>query len=240
MKKLFSVMLACALVFTLAACSSGKNNSGSESSQSPSSSSPSAQTGGDSSGDAKENITLRIAWWGGQPRHDYTLEVIELYESQNPHVKIEPEYAAWDDYWTKLAPMAAGNELPDILQMDLSYIAQYGENQQLEDLTPYIGNEIDVSNIAQSVIDGGKLGDQIYGFNLGVNALGFQFDPALLEKATGSRTLPENWTWDDYIALTEQAKAAGLYFDTGMRAEVFFAYTSERKVRACSAQTARR
>ncbi|MFC6600613.1 hypothetical protein ACFQDF_00220 [Ectobacillus funiculus] len=28
----------------------------------------------------EEAITLRVAWWGGQPRHDYTMKVIEMYE----------------------------------------------------------------------------------------------------------------------------------------------------------------
>lgn len=27
-------------------------------------------------------VTLRIAWWGGQPRHDYTMKVIDMYEEK--------------------------------------------------------------------------------------------------------------------------------------------------------------
>ena len=40
----------------------------------------------------------------------------------------------YDDYWKKLAPEAAANELPDIVQMDISYFRQYGLKDQLEDL----------------------------------------------------------------------------------------------------------
>ncbi len=228
MKKWLMLILALTLVVSvLAACggnTNDKSNSSGDKASNSSNSSSSTNTKDDAAkvDEKKENITLRMAWWGGQPRHDYTLEIIDLYEKQNPHVTIEPEYAAWDDYWKKLAPQAAANELPDIVQMDLSFLAQYGENQQLEDLTPYIGNEIDVTNIAQSIIDGGLLGNQIFGFNLGVNALGFQYDPALLAK-TGFE-LKDDWTWDDYMVFADKAKAAGLYVDTGMRAEVFFAY----------------
>ncbi|GAA3329118.1 hypothetical protein GCM10020331_075860 [Ectobacillus funiculus] len=75
----------------------------------------------------KEPITLRVSWWGGQPRHDYTMKVIEMYEKEHPNVKIEAEFANWDDYWKKLAPMAAANQLPDVIQMDLAYLSQYGE-----------------------------------------------------------------------------------------------------------------
>src|SRR5699024_3244474 len=119
--------------------------------------------------DENKEVTLRIAWWGGQPRHDLTQEVIDLYVAENPHVKIEPEFAEWGDYWQRLAPQAAASKLPDIIQMDLSYISQYAENNQLADLTPLIGKQIDVSDIADTIVSGGTVGDGIYGFNTGVN-----------------------------------------------------------------------
>ncbi|RCW50959.1 ABC transporter substrate-binding protein [Paenibacillus prosopidis] len=168
-------------------------------------------------------VTLRIAWWGGQPRHDYTMKVIEMYKAKNPHVTIEMEYANYDDYWKKLAPQAAANELPDIIQIDTQNYSQYAGRNQLADLTPFLNNQIDVSDISQNALDGGKLGDGLYGINLGVNALGLNYDPALLKKA-GIDSIPENWTWDDYVEMAGKAKAAGLYFDSGMRAEVFFGY----------------
>jgi len=176
--------------------------------------------GGSSKGE-DEQITLRMTWWGDQPRHDYTLEVIELYQEQNPGVKIEAEYASWDDYWQKLAPQAAANELPDIIQMDLSYISQYAQNNQLADLSPYVGEQIDVSNMADTIVSAGEIDGGLYGFNTGVNAVGFNYDPAALEKI-GIDSLPEDWTWDDYIEISDKAADAGIYFDSGMQPDVFF------------------
>ena len=49
-----------------------------------------------------EEITLRMAWWGSQTRHDLTVEVIEMYEKEHPGVKIEYEFFSFDDYFTKL------------------------------------------------------------------------------------------------------------------------------------------
>lgn len=227
MKKRLIVLLSFILIFTLAACSGG-GNGGKSSSGSNSNGTVNDTQGknnGNSGGDKKEKVTLRIAWWGGEPRHDYTQKVIDMYVEKNPHVTIEPEYASWDDYWTRLAPQAAASQLPDIIQMDLSYITQYGERGQLEDLTPYLGKEIDVSNISESAISGGLIGDQLYGFNAGVNALQIHVDPAILEQAgISSDELDENWTWEDYEALAMRAADAGLYFDSGFKADVFFSY----------------
>ncbi|MGI8384312.1 ABC transporter substrate-binding protein [Robertmurraya sp. P23] len=209
MKKFLVLIFTFVLVFSLAACNS---------------SSPSSNESEEPKEDNKdEKVTLRIAWWGSQPRHDYTLKIIEMYEEKNPNVKIEAEYAAWDDYWKKLAPQAAANELPDIVQMDLSYFSQYAQNGQIADLTSYVGNEINTADISENVIDGGKIGDKLYGINAGVNVVGFHYDPAGLQKA-GVDSIPENWTWDDYLDIAAKAKDAGLFVDTSMKADVFFNY----------------
>src|SRR5690625_5921358 len=65
------------------------------------------------------------------------------------------------DYWRKLAPQAAANELPDIIQMDLSYISQYAGNNQLADLTPYLDEQIDTSEFDENTISGGEVDDGI-------------------------------------------------------------------------------
>jgi|DewCreStandDraft_1066081.scaffolds.fasta_scaffold00231_18 multiple sugar transport system substrate-binding protein len=222
MKKAMLVLLALIMVLSLAACAGNNANTANkpaEKTDTPAvKDEPKAEVE-----DKKEPVTLRVAWWGGQPRHDYTLEVIKMYEEKNPHVKIEPEYASWDDYWKKLAPQAAANELPDVMQMDLSYLAQYGSKGQLEDLNSYLGTAINVSDISDSAVSGGMLNGQLFGFNLGVNALQVHYDPVLLKKI-GVDALDPNWTWDDYQELGKKAAAAGLYFETGLRPEVFFGY----------------
>ncbi|MEH7255309.1 extracellular solute-binding protein, partial [Neobacillus niacini] len=208
MKKILVLLFSFVLIFSLAACTSSSSN-GEETKPKD---------------DKKdEQVTLRIAWWGSQPRHDYTLKIIEMYQEKNPNVKIEAEYAAWDDYWKKLAPQAAANELPDIVQMDLSYFSQYAQNNQIADLTPYLAKQINTKDIADNIINGGKLGDKLYGINAGVNVVGFHYDQELLKKA-GVDSLDENWTWDDYKEIAGKAEKAGIFMDTGMKADVFFNY----------------
>lgn len=172
----------------------------------------------------KENITLRVAWWGGQPRHDYTLEVIELFEKKYPNIHVEAEYANWDDYWKRLAPMAAANQLPDIVQMDLLYLIPYSD--MLEDLTPYTKQDIiQTESINKSILSGGEVGQNLYGFPLGFNAPAVIIDPELLTSAVDQ--FPDsNWSWNDFekIAL-EVHKEKKIYGTNGMKPpEVFFAY----------------
>jgi len=172
----------------------------------------------------KESVTLRIAWWGEQPRHDYTLEVIDLFEKKYPYIKIEPEYLNWDDYWKRLAPMAAANQLPDIVQMDLLYLKPYSD--MLEDLTPYMDqNIIKTDSISNTILSGGKIGQNLYGMPLGLNAPAVIVDTELLASAADDFTV-KNWSWNDFQEVTLQVhKEKSIYGTNGMKPpEVFFSY----------------
>ncbi|RKL65071.1 sugar ABC transporter substrate-binding protein [Salipaludibacillus neizhouensis] len=215
MNRISIIFLGFIMVLFLAACNSNNTSTGS---------SDDGLSVNETNGDnGEEQITLRMAWWGEQTRHEYTNKVIEMYEEQHPNINIEPEYASWDDYWKKLAPQAAANELPDIIQMDLIYLTQYAKNKQLTDLTPYIGNELNVDNIADNVVSGGELNDSLYGFNLGTVAMSWDYDPAILEEI-GVNSIPENWTWDDYMDIAKKAKDAGYYIDGGLWEDPFRYY----------------
>lgn len=221
LKKGFALLAVPLLLSSmLAGCGGGNNNNSAAATDSatntPSETKPAATT-------SAEPVTLRIAWWGGDTRHSYTQQVIDMYEAKYPNVTIEPEYASFDDYWKKLAPQAAANRLPDIVQMDISYINQYGSNGQLEDLKPYLNSQIQVGDVNENVLSTGVINEKQFGIPLGVNVLGFQYDPELLKKA-GVDSIPENWTWDQYKEIAAKAKSAGLYIDGSMAADIFFNY----------------
>src|SRR5690606_18470965 len=102
------------MLLVVTACSNGSSP------QSSSNQTPSPQSGNNTSPAPaqteapKEDITLRIAWWGGQERADKTMKVLEMYTEANPHVSFETEFASYDAYFERLTAQAAGNNLPDI------------------------------------------------------------------------------------------------------------------------------
>ncbi|TDF93209.1 ABC transporter substrate-binding protein [Paenibacillus piri] len=173
-------------------------------------------------GKNEEPIKLRFAWWGGQSRHDYTLKMIEMYEKRNPNVKILPEYAAFDDYWKKLVPQAAANDLPDVIQMSVAYISQYADRGQLEDLGPHMDKgSLDKSSISDSYLKVGQYNGKQYQITLGVNALAIVYDPQILKNAGAS--LPSNeWTWSDVEAMANKLKAGGKLLTASIDDRNFF------------------
>ncbi|MFC0473011.1 ABC transporter substrate-binding protein [Halalkalibacter kiskunsagensis] len=151
-------------------------------------------------------IELRVAWWGSQTRHDRTLEAIELFEEQNPNIVVTPEFTGWDGYWERLATQAAGQNLPDVFQMDLQYLNEYVSRGLLEDLGPLVeSGHLNLDDVDELYLTGGRIDDDLYAINLGANSLAIAYDPAMFEEA-GVPVLEPGYSWDDYLSTSRALK----------------------------------
>ena len=66
----------------------------------------------------KEDTVIRWAYWGSGERVTISQQAIELYESRNPGVKINPEVSGGaGDHFVKVDTQLAGGNGPDIIQM---------------------------------------------------------------------------------------------------------------------------
>ena len=61
----------------------------------------STQGAKDTPTEAPKKVSLRFSWWGGDARHQATLEALQLYMDRNSHVTIEAEYGGYGDYYQK-------------------------------------------------------------------------------------------------------------------------------------------
>ena len=143
-----------------------------------------------------EPVTLRMAWWGSQTRHDRTIAVIELYESLHPNVTIEYEPMDFDGYFNKLTTLVASNEVWDIFQLGSNFPTYQSKIYTLNDFIA--DGTIDVSGTTDAFlrIAADENGNQV-GLCSGVNTYGIAYNPALFKEA-GVAEPTENWTWEDY------------------------------------------
>jgi multiple sugar transport system substrate-binding protein len=163
--------------------------------------------------EAAANNYMRLTWWGNTVRDEQTLQVIELFKSKNPGVVIDTETTGWGSYWDKVNTQAASGSMPDLMQQDYAYIEQWASRNQLLDLTPYITDKtIDVSQIPESVLGGGKINGKLYAILLGTTAFGLVYDPAVLQKAGIPVPDSKNWTWKDF-----ERTAQTIYEKTGVK-----------------------
>ncbi len=151
-----------------------------------------------------EQTTLRVAWWGSQARHERTIRALQLFERDHPGITIEYEYAAWNDYWTRLTTQAAGNDLPDLLQQDYQYLTEWvgrGLIVPLDGETE--AGVLDLTDASESSLAGGRVDGKLYGVSLGTNSVCMMLDTDAFRKA-GVPLPADTWTWADFerIALS--------------------------------------
>jgi multiple sugar transport system substrate-binding protein len=168
---------------------------------------------------ALADTRLRLIWWGNPERDKRTNAVVDLYTQANAGVTIDPETYAWNDYWPKLATQAAGQNLPDVIQMDYRYIFEYARRGQLADLTPFVGKDIDLADFDPNQLESGKVDGKLYGISMGANSMTHVYRVPVLEKVGLQPPDPTTWTIDDYVAMGKEVKGAlpeGMYFSENM------------------------
>lgn len=155
--------------------------------------------GGDGpEGTADDPIELRFAWWGSDHRAQATEAIIEDFEEEYPHIRIEGEFNDWSGYTDQLATQMAGGEGPDVVQLDDEFISEYADRGSLLELT-----EVDTSAMDETVVEGGQSDGVQYGIPTGVNALVMMANPDLFEEAGVEIPDDQTWTWEDFEEVAE-------------------------------------
>lgn len=178
-----------------------------------------------SSASRSGKTVLRLSWWGNQLRNDLTQKAIDLYMEQNPDIVIEAEFTDWSGYWDKLATQAAGGGLPDIIQMDYSYLLQYANSNQLANLNGYLQNGvIDPSKIADAVIQSGAVDGNCYAIALGSTAPMMMYDQAVVDRA--GVVMPINPTVSEFYDLSQtiyDRTGIPMFWESGMNMILYVA-----------------
>ena len=78
--------------------------------------------------DDSDTVTLRVAWWGANSRHQNTLKTIRAFEQAHPNIKVKAEYTGWDGFVSRLSTQIAGKNEPDVMQLDWSWIQVFSRS----------------------------------------------------------------------------------------------------------------
>lgn len=191
MKKVVSVFTAVAVALSVVACGS------SNTSETAASESAAAGTAAESS----ETVTLRVAWWGGDSRHEAILKAIDLYEEKNPNVRIEGEYQGYDGYYEKMMTTLSSGTAPDLFQFHRDWIADVqGAKHYLADLSTL---PVDLTTIKEGVLEKSGMynGEPVlYPCTVGGTAL---FVNADFAQQYGLDT-SKQYTWAEFMELGQQ------------------------------------
>jgi oligogalacturonide transport system substrate-binding protein len=100
---------------------------------------------------------IRFSWWGGESRHQATIEAAERFCEKHPGLTVRTEYGAWSG-WEDAAAAAlyAGTE-PDVMQVNWNWLSDFSSDtagfldlntlSQYIDLSQYDKEKLDMCTV---------------------------------------------------------------------------------------------
>ena len=140
------------------------------------------------------------------PERTETLkEIVAGYEAANPGVTVEITSLPWGEAFEKFATMVSAGETPDVVEMPDRWLALYANNDQLENLEPYLESWEHTAGLNERALEFARFVDNTaymlpYGFYLRA----MFYNKKLFEEA-GVAGPPK--TLDEFRAATEKVSA---------------------------------
>lgn len=173
-KKVISLLLCASMVLSMAACGGAPAASASEST------SGAASTEG--SGD--EQVTLRFAWWGGDSRHELTLEAVDLFMEKYPNIKVECDYGTWDGWTEKISTALAADTAADVLQINWNWMYQFSsDGSKFADLNEFADVFNNFEDYDQATLDTCVVADKLQGLPISTTGKVFYWNKTTFDKA---------------------------------------------------------
>ena len=154
-----------------------------------------------------DKCTLRFSWWGGDDRHDATLEAIKLWNKKHPDITIVPEYGGWDGWTEKVNSQVKSGTEPDIMQINYDWLITLSpDGNGFYDLDS-LSSQLDLSAFDDDVLSFGRVNGKLNAVTVSVSGRSLFYNSEVFRSLGAA--YPK--TWDDLISLGSIFGAEGLY-----------------------------
>ena len=178
MKKIFGLAIALLAVFTLSAC-------------------------GDKESDVTEIDFLNYSSSGGQ--EDTLTAMVAAFELENPDIKVNVETIGYNDYFTQLAIRVAGNQAPDVFELNIENFRSYADKGAISEIDT---TKVDVSTVHPTTLEAFKIGEKQYGLPTKFSNVVLVYNKELFDQAEIAYPT-KDWTWTEELAAAQAISALG-------------------------------
>ena len=98
-------------------------------------------------------ISMRMNWWGGDNRHQATLNAIAAFEEAHPNIDVEAEYESFTGHEEKIALALRSGSAADVLQLNMDWVFNYSPDGSVFTDLNSLSNIIDLSGYSQEDLD---------------------------------------------------------------------------------------
>lgn len=151
---------------------------------------------------------MTAIWWGDASVAKETNDVIAIYDKEAAPNSVKGQFLAYDDYFDKLATLAAAKNLPDLMAFNGDNLPKYAANGLLMDI-----GDVNLGDYDRSGLTTGKYKGKLYGVNFATEYVIMMYNQKLAQ-GTGVAIPADGSSWDDwatYFADLQTKLPTGVY-----------------------------
>lgn len=150
---------------------------------------------------------ISVSWWGNDPRHQYMLEGLELFQEENPDIYVAHSYGVWNGYERRYQIMMYSHQETDVMQVNYSWLYRYSpDGDNYYDLSR-LSDEIDLSNFTKEDLETGTVNGHLIALPIAYNMTALFYNKDLYDSY--GLELPK--TWDDLKEAAAVMSKDGIY-----------------------------
>ena len=151
--------------------------------------------------------SIRFSWWGNDNRHEYTMNGVNIFEENNPLIKVKKTYGVWQGFEKRMQVAMESHTEADVMQINYAWIDQYSSDgngfYNLYKLSDYI----DLSNYSESDLQYGIKDGKLNAIPIAFNSYELYYNQDIWDKY--GLDFPSKW--DDLFTAAELMQKDGIY-----------------------------
>lgn len=160
--------------------------------------------------ESEEQVTINFVNFSANEGGQLTLELVkELFEKENPNIKVNLETFDDDGYVTQLQTRIVGGDAPDCFELSLDGFPLYNSEELLLPLTELIeGSTVDLNVLTEKSVEAFSTNGVNYGLPYSYSTVVLVYNKDLFD-AAGIGYPDDSWTWKEVAVAGEKIKALG-------------------------------
>ncbi len=154
-----------------------------------------------------KQIKLEFSWWGNDERHAYTLQGVDLFQSQNPDIDVDCRYGDWSGFEKRTKVWMESHNEPDVMQINYAWLSDYSaDGNGYYDLYQ-LADIIDLNNFKEEDLQFGVRNGKLNAIPIAFNTATIYYNQDIYDKY--HLELPE--TWDDFFDAAKVMRQDNVY-----------------------------
>lgn len=153
-----------------------------------------------------ENVEITFLNYSSNGGQEDTLtDMVEAFEEENPNITVNVETLGYDDYFTQLAIRVAGNQAPDVFELNIENFRAYADKNALLEIET---DDLDLDNVHATTLEAFQIGDKQFGLPTKFSNVVLIYNKDLFDQAEISYPT-SSWTWAEELAAAQAISNLG-------------------------------